>query len=102
MGQNGLSGGRFPARRAVPARRIPGGTVPDPALASTALPLLVTGVAALGAALGVVAEILSRRALPHLAGPPRLANRTATALGTGALCALLAWRFGLSMELAAF
>lgn len=76
--------------------------MPDPALASTALPLLVTGAAALGAALGVVAEILSRRALPHLAGPSRLANRTATALGTGALCALLAWRFGLSMELAAF
>lgn len=86
----------------------------DPAAAGTAslvlsaptgtLPgiLFIAGIGLLGACLSLLAEPLTRRALPHLAGPVPERTRITTAAVTFALCALVAWRFGLSPELPAY
>lgn len=86
----------------------------DPAAAGTAslllaapagtLPgvLFIAGIGLLGACLSLLAEPLTRRALPHLAGPLAARTRITTAAVTFALCALVAWRFGLSPELPAY
>jgi leader peptidase (prepilin peptidase)/N-methyltransferase len=76
--------------------------VPDPALAGSASPLFIAGIAAVGLCLGLLGDALVRRTLPQLASSPSPAQRTTTAVASAALCALLAWRFGASPALPAF
>ncbi|RKR20550.1 prepilin peptidase [Arthrobacter oryzae] len=64
--------------------------------------LFIAGIGLLGACLSLLAEPLMRRALPHLADPLNARSRITTAAVTFALCALVAWRFGPSPELAAY
>jgi leader peptidase (prepilin peptidase)/N-methyltransferase len=85
----------------VPAHRILGGTVSEPAAGSASL-LFVLGIGVAGALLGLLAEIFVRRTLPQLAGSPTARMRSTTAAATFALSALLAWRFGIAPELAAY
>lgn len=84
------------------ARRILGGTVFDPAGTASAAPFFIAAVGAVGLILGLLAELLIRRLLPHLAGTPSMLARTTTAAVTFGVSAVLAWRFGASPELAAF
>ena len=64
--------------------------------------VLVLGIGVAGTALGLLAGLLVRRTLPHLAGSPTARMRSTTAAVTFSLSALLAWRFGLSPELPAY
>lgn len=74
----------------------------DPAAAGSAPLLFVLGIGVAGAALGLLAEVFVRRALPQLAGSPTARMRSTTAAATFALSALLAWRFGTAPELPAY
>lgn len=74
----------------------------DPAAAGSAPLLFVLGIGVAGAALGLLAEVFVRRALPQLAGSPTLRMRITTAAAAFVLSALLAWRFGTAPELAAY
>ncbi|MGO4228187.1 A24 family peptidase [Arthrobacter sp. YAF34] len=74
----------------------------DPAAAGSAPLLFVLGSGVAGAALGWLAEVFVRRALPHLAGSPTARMRSTTAAAAFALSALLALRFGTTPELAAY
>lgn len=76
--------------------------MPDPALAGSASPLFIAGIAAAGLCLGLLGDVLVRRTLPQLASSPSPAQRTTTAVATVMLCALLAWRFGPAPALPAF
>ena len=64
--------------------------------------LFIAGVGLAGACLGLLAELLIRRTLPHLGAPLTVRMRITTAAATFALSALLAWRFGLAPELPAY
>jgi leader peptidase (prepilin peptidase)/N-methyltransferase len=59
-------------------------------------------VGAAGLCLGLLAELLVRRLLPHLAVTPSVRTRITTAAAAFALSALLGWRFGAAPELAAY
>jgi leader peptidase (prepilin peptidase)/N-methyltransferase len=72
------------------------------AVAGPTEPLFVVAVGVLGVALGLLAERMVVRTLPHLGGTPPRWVRITTALLTGTLSALLALRFGLSWELPAY
>lgn len=72
----------------------PAGTLPGA--------LFIAGMGLLGALLCVLAELLMRRALPHLAGPLPARRRITTAAATFAGCALVASRFGMTPELPAY
>jgi leader peptidase (prepilin peptidase)/N-methyltransferase len=72
------------------------------AVAGSASLLFILGIGAAGAALGVAAGLLVRRALPRLAGSPSARTGSTTAAITFALSALLAWRFGAVPEVAAY
>ena len=63
----------------------------DPAAAGSAPLLFVLGIGVAGAALGLLAEVFVRRALPRLAGAPTTRMRSTTAAAAFALSALLAW-----------
>ncbi|MCX6497435.1 MAG: A24 family peptidase [Arthrobacter sp.] len=76
--------------------------MPNPALAGSAPLLFLAGIAALGLCLGLLGDVLVRRALPQLASSPSPAQRATTAVATVVLCALLAWRFGPAPALPAF
>lgn len=65
-------------------------------------PLFVPAVGLLGVLLGMLAELLIARLLPRLSGLPSLRTRITTAAVTGALCAGLAFRFGMDWSLPAF
>lgn len=71
------------------------------AAGSVSLPF-VLGIGAAGTALGLLADLLVRRTLPHLAGSPTARMRSTTAAISFSVSALLAWRFGLSPELPAY
>ncbi|MFF2031774.1 prepilin peptidase [Arthrobacter sp. NPDC058192] len=73
-----------------------------PAAAGSVSPLFVVGIGAAGTALGLLADLLVRRMLPHLAGSPTARMRSTTAAVSFSVSALLAWRFGLSPELPAY
>jgi leader peptidase (prepilin peptidase)/N-methyltransferase len=72
------------------------------AAAGSASLLFILGIGAAGAALGLAAGLLVRRALPRLAGSPSVRTGSTTAAITFALSALLAWRFGAVPEVAAY
>ncbi|MDQ0820010.1 leader peptidase (prepilin peptidase)/N-methyltransferase [Arthrobacter sp. V4I6] len=74
----------------------------DPAATGSALPFFMTAIGALGLLLGLLAELLIRRLLPHLAATPSTIARITTAAVTFGLSALLAWRFGAAAELPAY
>lgn len=76
--------------------------MPDPAVAGSAPLLFLAGIAAAGLCLGLLADLVVMRALPQLTPGATPAQRTTTAAVTAGLCALLAWRFGVSPELPAF
>ncbi|MGO4492123.1 prepilin peptidase, partial [Arthrobacter sp. 2YAF22_2] len=76
--------------------------MPDPALAGSAPLLFLAGIAAIGLCLGLLGDVFVRRALPQLAPLPSPAQRATTAVATGVLCTLLAWRFGPAPALPAF
>jgi leader peptidase (prepilin peptidase)/N-methyltransferase len=76
--------------------------VPAPALAGSASPLFIAGIAAVGLCFGLLGDAVVRRTLPQLAPFPSPAQRTTTAAAAAALSALLAWRFGASPPLPAF
>lgn len=65
-------------------------------------PLFVLAVGLLGVLLSMLAELLIARLLPRLGGLPSLRTRITTAAVTGALCAALAFRFGMDWSLPAF
>ena len=64
--------------------------------------LFIAGIGLAGACLSLLAELLIRRALPHLGGPLTVRARITTAAVAFTLSALLAWRFGPSPELPAY
>ena len=70
--------------------------------AGSTQPLLIAAVGVLGAVLGLAAEWTIVRTMPRLGGRPATWARITTAVLTGAVSALLAWRFGISWELPAF
>ncbi|SFT42038.1 A24 family peptidase [Arthrobacter sp. ov118] len=74
----------------------------DPAAAGPVSLLFVLEIGAAGTALGLLADLLVRRTLPHLGSPLTVRMRSTTAAATFALSALLAWRFGPSPELPAY
>ena len=65
-------------------------------------PLFIAAVGVLGVALGLLAERIIVRTLPRYGGSPTTRVRITTALLTGALSALVAFRFGISWELPAY
>lgn len=73
-----------------------------PVVTAFATPLFLAAVGAAGLCLGLLAELLVRRLLPHLTGTPTIAARLATAAACFALSALFAWRFGATPELGAY
>ena len=73
----------------------------DTAAGSASL-LFIVGTGLGGMCLGLVADVLVRRALPQLAGDASWRAGITTAVGTFVLSALLAWRFGASAELPAY
>lgn len=70
--------------------------------AGSAQPLFVMAAGVLGVVLALAAELIIGRALPRLGSRPAAWVRITTAALTGALSALLALRFGISWELAAY
>ncbi|MEO3934063.1 A24 family peptidase [Micrococcaceae bacterium Sec7.4] len=74
----------------------------DTAAAGSASPLFIAGIGLAGMCLGYLAGLLTRRSLPQLAGTACTAMGITTAAATFALSALLAWRFGASVELPAY
>lgn len=74
----------------------------ETAAAGSASPLFIAGVGFAGACLGLIADVLVRRALPQLAGEATTRLRITTAAVTSLLSALLAWRFGNAAELPAY
>ena len=74
----------------------------DTAAAGSASPLFIAGIGLAGMCLGYLAGRLTRRSLPQLAGTASTAMGITTAAATFALSALLAWRFGASVELPAY
>lgn len=65
-------------------------------------PQFTAAVGLLGVLLGLIAEWAIVRTLPNLGSLPSLGARTAGALATGLISALLAMRFGISWELPAY
>lgn len=74
----------------------------DPVATASVTPLFLIMVGAAGLCLGLLAELLVRRLLPHLAGTPSVRTRVTTAAAAFALSVLLGWRFGAAPELAAY
>ena len=74
----------------------------DTAAAGSGTPLFIAGIGLAGAVLGLLAGLITRRALPQLAGDVTKRERITTAGASFALSALLAWRFGNAAELPAF
>lgn len=70
--------------------------------AGSAQPLFVVAAGVLGVVLGVAAEWIIVRTMPRLGDTPASWVRITTAVITGALSALLALRFGNSLELPAY
>lgn len=70
--------------------------------AGSTQPLLIAAVGVLGVALGFAAEWAIARTMPRLGGTPAASVRITTAVLTGAVSALFAWRLGISWELPAF
>ena len=64
--------------------------------------LFMACVGLAGAGLSLLSELLIGRTLPRLGGSPTVRMRITTAAVTFALSTLLAWRFGLAPELAAY
>lgn len=72
------------------------------AVTGSAEPLFIAAMGVTGLMLGLTAEWVIARTLPRLGGSPARWVRITTALLTGALAALLAWRFGITWELPAY
>ena len=74
----------------------------ETAAAGPVSPLFIAGVGLAGMCLGLLADAVIRRALPHLAGAASIRLRITTAAVTFVLSALLAFRFGSTAELPAY
>lgn len=76
--------------------------MPVPAIAGPAPLLFVAIVTVAALCLSLLADVVVRRTLPGLEPHPSPAQRTTTAAAAAAICALLAWRLGVSPEVPAF
>lgn len=74
----------------------------DPAVAGSAAALFVAAAGVAGLGLGLLADLVIRRILPHLAGTSDAGPRITTAAATFVVSALCTWRFGATPELAAY